>query len=158
MRNRDTTPNRRSGVPACTLSEQPVLALTVPPPWSHWTATGITPVINCASEPPAGWRGRLIIHAGKKIDHDAARYGAQLGYVVRPHEVNRGEFIAVADLADVHYAGEGCADACLGWGQPGRYHWVLAGVRRITAVEGRGHQRLFVPPADVLDLVRASDA
>lgn len=139
-----------------TLATEPVLALTVRPPWSHWLARGIKQVENRTWAPPAGWRGQLVIHAGQNLDLDGFAIGAQLGHPVDTDEVNRGEYIAVADLADVHQAGPDCGPACTPWGEPDCLHWVLAGVRRLVTVEGRGRQRLFLPPIDVIEQVLAS--
>jgi hypothetical protein len=135
------------------LCAEPVLALTVRPPWSHWIAWGIKRVENRTWQPPAGWRGQLVIHAGRTIDWPAFAIGAALGHPVDPDDVTRGEYVAVVDLVDVHYAGPACAEACDRWGEPDRYHWVLANARRLVTTEGRGRQRLFVPPIDVLDQI-----
>jgi hypothetical protein len=136
------------------LSTEPVLALTVRPPWSHWLACGIKRVENRTWQPPAGWRGQLVIHAGLTVDWAAFAIGAALGHPVDPDDVTRGEYVAVADRVDVHRAGPDCWAVCAQWGEPDRYHWVLDNTRRLTTTEGRGRQRLFVPPVDVLDQVR----
>jgi hypothetical protein len=138
------------------LVDEPVLALTVRPPWSHWLAAGVKQVENRTWCPPAGWRGALVIHAGQRLDWDGFVFGALNGHPISDDEVNRGEYLAVADLVDVHAAGQACGEACAPWGRPDVYHWVLAGVRRLVTVEGRGRQRLFVPPHDVVDQVLTS--
>lgn len=136
-----------------TISTAPILALTVKPPWSHWLASGAKPVENRTWAPPAGWRGLLVIHAGRTIDPAGLAVGARLGHPVDEDELNIGEFIAVGQLADVHPAGPDCWASCAGWGVPGCLHWMLTGVRRLVTVEGRGRQRLFVPPDDVIEQV-----
>lgn len=136
-----------------TLATAPVLALTVQPPWSHLLAHGLKNIENRTWAPPGGWRGKLVIHAGKTLDHNGFWFAARLGHRVDEDEVNRGEYLAVADLADVHRAGPDCRPSCDPWGQPGCFHWVLAGTRRLVTVEGRGRQKLFVPPHDVLEQV-----
>lgn len=108
-----------------TLALSPVLALTVRPPWSHWLARGIKNIENRAWAPPDGWRGMLVIHAGKTLDLDGFWFGARLGHPVVEDEVNRGEYLAVADLVDVHRAGADCRPTCIPWGQPDCFHWVL---------------------------------
>lgn len=100
---------------ATALADAPVLALTVRPPWSHWISRGIKRVENRTWAPPAGWRGQLVIHAGKTVDLDGFAIGAQHGHPVDLDEVNRGEYIAVATLADVHPAGPDCQPACTPW-------------------------------------------
>lgn len=138
-----------------TLAAAPVLALTVQPPWSHWLALGIKNIENRTWAPPRGWRSQLVIHAGKTLDLYGFSAGARLGHPVEQDEVNRGEYLAVADLIDVHRAGADCRPACTPWGEPGCFHWVLANTRRLVTVEGRGRQKLFVPPEDVLEQVLA---
>ncbi|HEY3481073.1 MAG TPA: hypothetical protein VGL02_19440 [Streptomyces sp.] len=143
-------------MPALRLADEPVLALTVHPPWSHFLAAGIKKVENRTWEPPGGWRGRLVIHAGMALDRHGFWFGARLGYRVDEDEVARGEYLAVADLADVHRPGPDCVADCAGWGEAGCFHWVLSRTRRITSVEGRGRQKLFVPPPDVRELALAA--
>lgn len=135
------------------LANAPVLALTVRPPWSHWLAAGIKTIENRIWAPPAGWRGKLVIHAGQTVDPEGFRFGANLGHHLVQDEVNRGEYLAVADLIDVHRAGPECASTCTPWGQLDCYHWVLADARRLVTVEGRGRQKLYVPPGDVIEQV-----
>ena len=136
------------------LADAPVLALTVQPPWSHWLAASVKNIENRTWTPPAGWRGRLVIHAGRTLDQNGFPFGASLGHHVDQDDVNRGEYLAVADVADVHRAGPDCPPTCMPWGQPDRYHWVLADVRRLTTVEGHGRQRLFIPPSEVIEQVQ----
>lgn len=138
---------------AAALATEPVLALTVRPPWSHWLARGIKQVENRTWAPPGEWRGQLVIHAGKHLDQYGFEVGAQLGHPVDQNEINRGEYIAVADLFDVHQAGPDCQSACTPWGERNCLHWVLANVRRLVPTAGRGRQRLFIPPVDVIDQV-----
>ena len=138
------------------LANEPVLALTVQPPWSHWLARGIKQVENRTWAPPGGWRGQLVIHAGKTLDLSGFAFGARLGHPVGEDEVNRGEYLAVADLTDVHRAGGDCRPVCALWGEPGCFHWVLEGVRRLVTVEGRGRQKLYIPPEDVIEQVLAA--
>ncbi|MFD9964878.1 hypothetical protein [Amycolatopsis sp. NPDC058986] len=135
---------------AVTLVDEPVLAITVRPPWSHWIALGVKPPENRSWRPPRGWDGALVIHAGKTLDPFGFAYGARLGHAVGEDEVARGEFIAVCRIREVHWAGPDCGAECQDWGQPGCFHWMLSGVRRLTSMEGRGRQKLFVPPADVV--------
>jgi hypothetical protein len=135
------------------LAAEPVLALTVRPPWSHWLATGVKPLENRTWEPPGRWRGKLVIHAGKRLDLDGFWFGARLGHRIGEDEVARGEYIAVGDLADVHRAGPACQAGCADWGQPDCFHWMLTNARRLVSIEGRGQQRLFIPPDDVVEQV-----
>lgn len=135
------------------LAAAPVLALTVKPPWSHWLAAGLKNVENRTWTPPKGWRGQLVIHAGMTLDTTGFWFGARLGHLVDADEVTRGEFIAVADLADVHRAGPDCQPSCTPWGQPDCFHWVLTRTRRLVSIEGRGHLKLYIPPSDVLEQV-----
>jgi hypothetical protein len=140
-----------------TLKGQPVLALTVRPPWSHWIRAGVKLVENRSWAPAHRWRGRLVIHAGKRVDQDAFWYGAIRGHHVDDDDLNIGEYIAVCDLVDVHEPGEACTEACSIWGVPGAaFHWVLSDVKPIVTVEGRGRQRLYIPPPDVIDLALAA--
>jgi hypothetical protein len=94
-----------------------------------------------------------VIHAGKTLDPYGFAVGARFGHPVDEDEVARGEYIAVANLTDVHRAGPDCGLACRPWGEPGCFHWVLTNARRLVSVEGRGRQRLFVPPDWVLEQV-----
>lgn len=138
---------------ATTLSTEPVLAITVWPPWSHWLASGVKPLENRTWEPPGGWRGQLVIHAGKTLDLPAFAFGARLGHHVSEDDVARGEHLAVAELVDIHRDGPDCWASCATWGEPGCFHWMLGNVRRLVSIEGRGRQRLFVPPHDVIEQV-----
>jgi hypothetical protein len=130
-----------------------VLTITVRPPWSHWLAAGVKPLENRTWQPPRGWRGQLVIHAGKTLDPEGFSFGARLGHHISEDDVSRGEFLAVAKLVDVHRAGPDCRDACTDWGQPGCFHWMLQDIRRLVTIEGRGRQRLFIPPDDVLEQI-----
>jgi hypothetical protein len=148
------------------LCNQPVLALTVRPPWSHWIAAGIKLIENRIWAPPGDWRGRLVIHAGKNIDFDGFQYASELGHDVDIEDLNIGEFIAVADLIGVHQAGLGCIEAhkagegnlraCVRWGASDQNHWVLKRVRTIPPVAGTGRQKLFLPPPSIAELALAA--
>lgn len=133
-----------------------IRALTVRPPWSYYIATGVKRVENRTYR--TRYRGPLVIHAARALDPAGFATGAALGHPVEPEDVARGEFIAVADLLDVHLAGVDCQPACRGWGQPERWHWLLGPVTRLTTVEGRGQLGLFRPPDEVIEQVLAQKA
>ena len=137
------------------MSAVDVRALSVRPPWSHYLRLGAKRVENRTWT--TRWRGQLVIHAGQKLDPAGFTVGAQLGVPVEPDEVNRGEYIAVAELVDAHMAGQGCGHACDEWAEPDCWHWVLAGVRPLVTIDGPGRLGLWVPPTGVIEQVGGGD-
>ncbi|MEV6967602.1 hypothetical protein AB0M47_21105 [Hamadaea sp. NPDC051192] len=140
-------------------------ALTVRQPWA-WAIAHAGKVVENRSW-STSYRGLLAIHAGLKFDPVGARSQQMLRawgtwWLDRPRKgaalpkltpdaqyIERGAFVAIAQLIDVHLAADNC---CWGWGQhpgqddPDLYHWQLTGIvplaRPVLATGGR---RLWTP-------------
>jgi hypothetical protein len=106
-----------------------------------------------------GYRGLLVLHAGKVIARPALAEiqqgdGAPLAAVLACG------FVGVAELVEVH-AAVACYDRhgpelCSPWAAADGWHWRLSDPRPFpTAITGPGRQRLFIPPpAAVAEVMR----
>jgi hypothetical protein len=131
----DTTAPATTGAPK---------ALTIWQPWAECIAAGAKTVENRGR--PFRYRGPLAIHAGLRRDRHAERWLLVRAVVGDPAALPTGALIAVAELVDCH-PDAGC---CRPWGEPGAYHLVLAGVRRLPRpIPARGQRGLW----DVTGLV-----
>lgn len=126
---------------------QDLRAISVRRPWANLIAAGHKTIENRTWS--TGYRGDLLIHAGKSWEHDGPITALALGITefASPGRCPTG-YLAVARLQDVHPA----AGCCVPWGQqgPGVYHWVLTGVVPLsTPVAGPGQLGLYRPPAEI---------
>jgi hypothetical protein len=144
-------------------ADETMRALTVRQPWAWAIAQGIKTVENRTWT--TKYRGLLAIHAGMNFDAAGARSPlVQRAWAARPHRggqvprlsadapgIERGTFVAVAQLVGVHEASGGC---CQPWGEhPAEgglpvYHWQLTGVVALPGlVPADGRQGLWFPTA-----------
>jgi hypothetical protein len=140
-------------------------ALTVRQPWAWAIAHAGKTVENRSWS--TSYRGLLAIHAGVNFDPvgartpqvlrawgtwwlDRPRRGAAIPQLTADaYGVERGAFVAVAQLVGVHEAADNC---CWGWGEhpthdgPSLYHWQLTGIVPLpTLVPASGRQGLWTP-------------
>lgn len=132
-----------------------VLALTVRPPWSHAIAHGTKRCENRVWAP--GWPiPTLLIHAGKKIDNDAARTFREAGLPM-PTDPTTGAIVAVTSLdrvCSVTVNSPGVLCRCGLWSAAGQYHWLLGDVRALPEpVACPGRLGLWHPDDDIIDAV-----
>jgi hypothetical protein len=127
-------------------------ALTIRQPWAWATIYGGKDVEN--RRWATTYRGPLLIHAGRRADPGATEQ--LLWTMADPDRIRqprtaweaRGAFIGVVFLADV------LTDSPSRWASPGCYHWVLEFPSPIEpAIPHRGQQRLWTPPAAVVEAV-----
>jgi hypothetical protein len=128
---------------------RPWRALSVWRPWANLLFAG-KPVEN------RGWktayRGRLLIHAGKRWDERGPDLAIRQGVLVTPDEP--GGYLGLVDLVDVHLGVRCCAP----WGEPRTYHWRLESPLLFTApIPGLGKQGLYrTVPEAVTELIGAA--
>jgi hypothetical protein len=104
------------------------------------------------------YRGPLILHAGNTVDPwAAANHVEHLDHPdVTAETVFARGFVGTVELVDVHPA-DACRarhgdQLCSPWAAPDGWHWQLANPRAFPApIPGPGRQRLFSPPAEVID-------
>lgn len=113
----------------------PLRALTVWQPWADAITYLEKRIENRGRK--TTYRGRLLIHAGQRIDVEAARQApADLPGVT-------GAVLAVAHLSDCHRCDGSCSPD---WAEPGRWHWQIDGLYRLPSpVRASGAQGLWVP-------------
>ena len=121
------------------------LALTVKQPWA-WA------IINAGKDiENRSWithyRGRLYIHAGKRIDHAALPVVAALTDItLEPDQLETGGLIGHVDLTAIRPS-ESI------WAQPDQQHWHLANPTAVSFEPMRGNMGLFrIGPDPQLDL------
>lgn len=107
-------------------------ALTIRQPWASLIAAGVKPVENRGWT--TGYRGALLIHAGKGVDRDPGALALQalddLGLDLAA--LLAGGIIARARLVDI------VRDSPSEWADPGAFHWLLAGVEPVEFEPCRG--------------------
>lgn len=151
-------------------------ALTVRPPWSHFIAKCGKTAEN--RNWPTPYRGLLAVHAGLNWDGaaeedltalaawrdwSAALPPLNVAGPLRKNaiHVDLGAVVAVAELADCHFAlqGDGCAFAdsrCSPWAQLHQWHWQLKDIQPLDKpVPCKGRLGLWRLPEDVEAAVRA---
>ncbi len=82
--------------------------------------------------PRTSHRGPLLIHAGLKIDREAARR-----FDLELWELPTGVILGQVELVDV------VRDSCSEWALPGHFHWLLAGPRPVPHVPAKGQLGLW---------------
>lgn len=137
-------------------------AITIRQPWAEAVVDGFKPIENRSQGFAKGYRGLVLIHAGKgwssRGEHDP-RVLAVYPRPPRRESVDAGAVLGVADLVDVHPASQCCAP----WGEetyppanpegrpPGRVtHLVLEHPVRIHPVPARGALGLWRPDEDLV--------
>ncbi|MFN0093501.1 MAG: ASCH domain-containing protein [Dehalococcoidia bacterium] len=140
-------------------------ALTLTQPWAETVVVGLKRVETRSWPAPASAKGELAIHAGKGWTKEDQRFAARLweeDWVKRaPHELPRGEIVAVARLVGCRRTEEvrdrlDRKERFLGIYGDGRWAWMLADVRVLAVpVPCKGALGLWHVPADVEALVRA---
>lgn len=89
---------------------------------------------------PTRFRGRILIHASKKIDFDACR---QLD--VDPAECTTGAMVGSVEIIDC------VRDSNSFWADPNFYHWILARPEKFrNPIPCRGHLSLWEFPLALL--------
>ena len=83
-------------------------ALSIKQPWSWLIVQGIKTIEN--RDWPTKFRGRFLIHAGKKLDEDGVHFSfdllcsigllANADKMRRSHELNRGGIVGEAEIVD----------------------------------------------------------
>jgi hypothetical protein len=132
-----------------------VAAITVRPPWSHAIAHGDKRIENRVWGP--GWPiPRLLIHAGRKIENDAARMFREAGLAM-PANPTTSAIVAVATLERVCSASVNSPQVicdCGMWAAASQYHWKLDGVRALPEpVPCAGRLGLWQPTAEIIAAV-----
>lgn len=154
-------------------------ALTVKQPWAGAIALGAVHPGGKDVENrhwSTGYRGPLLIHAGKAVDEaglgfEPVRRLAQSDEASGLHTAGvfiwgPGAVVCQVDLVDVHLA-VGCArlegGSCWPWGQPVEapparpvYHWCLAAPRVAVVNDVRGMLGLWHVPPSLLERVEAA--
>lgn len=122
-----------------------VRALTIRQPWAALIAHDDKRVENRTWG--TGWRGQLLIHAAKTADPVERHSDPVTGDQVR------SAIVATATLADCHV----CDGGCSLWAEPGRFHWVLTGVRALAVpVPCRGALGLWRPAPELAAAVASA--
>lgn len=110
-----------------------MLALTLIQPWASLVMLG-KDVENRSW--PTNHRGRLLIHAGLKVDPRGFEMAEDLG-ILLPDDLPAGGIIGKVDVV-------GCVkDADSPWAMPGQWHWQLANPRPMRFRPLRGQMGLF---------------
>lgn len=134
-------------------------ALTLWQPWAWAICHLKKDVENRAWRPPDNLIGkRLAIHAGKRLDEQAAsdirvmvRASSMLGLPDVPHEFTHGAIVATVRLAGFFDP----ENEPVGWHNKGSYGWFLDELIVLPEpVPCRGAQGLWNVPQDVLDKIR----
>jgi len=119
-----------------------VRVLSIRQPWAELILSGTKDTENRTWA--TQWRGRLVVHAGRRFDTSGALVVAGLGITV-PRPAPTG-YLGVADLVDVHPARGQCCE----WGEAGGYHWRVVRPRRFEyPIPGPGRLGLHRPPEPV---------
>jgi hypothetical protein len=149
-----TTPNESRGA-SPNLVE--VRALSLWRPWPYLILHGGKDVENRTWG--TGYRGLLVLHAGKVIDRPTLATMEQCdGLAVAHLVVLESGYVGVAELVEVH-AAVACydrhgPDLCSPWAASDGWHWRLRDPRPFPAtLPGPGRQRLFIPPAAAIEAV-----
>ncbi len=144
-------------------------ALTLYQPWASAVSLGLKKFETRSWS--TGYRGPILIHAGKKIDwilrqailirvralapdrvKDLAEHSLTLGSIVA---VARLDACWPTDRID-DYGGVSDLELCCGDFSPGRFAWMLEDVIRLAEpISCRGAQGLWDPPAEVADAMAA---
>ncbi len=145
-------------------------AITLYQPWASAVALGLKQFETRSWS--TGYRGPILIHAGKKIDWVLLQailirvraLAPDRAKELAEHSTILGAIVAVAHL-DACWATDriddyGCVselERCCGDFSPGRFAWLLEDVIRLAdPIPCRGSQGLWDPPAEVLDAIQVA--
>ncbi|SDF98748.1 hypothetical protein SAMN04487781_3200 [Cellulosimicrobium cellulans] len=122
-------------------------AITVRQPWAWAIAHAGKDVENRTRNLAGTYRGPLAIHAGLTAATDAQAWWPLSDLVPLGALRNRGVFVAVVDLVDVHPVGAEPRDGwCSTWALGTGHHLVLANPRPLAEpVPARGRLGLWTP-------------
>lgn len=157
------------------MSDSGVFGLTVLQPWAWLIANGYKDIESRQWFTP--YRGKLVIHAGKKILKDDAAAFRKAGIPVpADDEIDLGCCVAVAvlrnvrPLLDTYEDGARCAaktlddpalrrffggrDRWTGDTYEGTFAWELGPVHAIKPVPWRGNRKLWAVPTELLEACR----
>lgn len=125
-----------------------IRALSVRRPFADLLVDGVKPVENRSWT--TSYRGLLVIHAGQRWEKRGQLLAAEQGTWVERATYATG-YLGTVELVNVHLD----AGCCAPWGESGTgYHWVVKDPRRFeTPIPGNGRLGLYVPPAEVLELI-----
>jgi hypothetical protein len=128
--------------------------LSVRRPWANLIVAGHKTIENRSWT--TGYRGRLVIHAGRTWVPTAAELSRGMGITeFATAAASPGGYLGTVEVLDVHPA-TGCCDP---WGfqDPGTFHWVLGDARPFDIpIPGPGRLGLHRAPDHLLDVVTAS--
>ncbi|MBK8468071.1 MAG: hypothetical protein IPL32_19840 [Chloracidobacterium sp.] len=152
------------------MSDRPLMALTVHPPWSGMIAAGLKPVENRSWPPPPQLIGqRLAIHAGKSLDSAALQVlGEHQELLGIPdgaldHSLARSAIVAVVTLrgavrvADADRPDETLTPLQIGQPRRLRPHRILGGLPTPAALDAIRSPWAMGPWLWVLGDVQAID-
>lgn len=128
-------------------------ALTIKQPWADAIGHGEKRIENRTWQPPGKHIGtRILIHAGAAYD-PMGRFIITDRDALNSWPDARKAIIAVAELASVHAAADGC---CAPWGELDVYHWELSDVIPLPEpVPAKGALGFWTPTPEVLAAVEA---
>jgi hypothetical protein len=128
-----------------------VRVLSIRQPWTELILAGHKAIENRTWG--TRWRGRLVVHAGQRLDPVGLKVAEVLGIVLDP-VLPRG-YLGVVEVADVHHDSGDCCDR---WAENGTTHWRLTRPRRFAEpIPGAGQRGLYRPPTAVLAAVMSLD-
>jgi hypothetical protein len=140
------------------VAEEEVRVLSIRQPWAALILAGVKTVENRTWT--TRWRGRILIHTGKRDDLDGLLHRIYAGLLpqhvlthLRPYDQRcpHGGYVGTAVLTDTHPARAGC---CGPWAEPDRYHWRFTDPQPFPAVVAApGGRGLYRPPADAAALL-----
>lgn len=134
-----------------TLAELGVHVLSIRQPWAELILAGHKGIENRTWG--TRWRGRLVVHAGQRLDPIGFQVAEALGIALDP-VLPRG-YLGVVDLADVHHDRGGC---CGQWAEFDTTHWRVTNPRRFPdPIAGPGRRGLYLPPTPVFTAVMSLD-
>ncbi len=114
-------------------------ALTVAQPWAWAIVQGYKDVENRAWG--TSHRGRLLIHAGRKVDPGGFLALWEMGlYRQLPDTLPQGRLVGSVELVDIvsGYPSK--------WAARGAWHWLFRRAREfLSPIPCRGGQKLFIP-------------
>ncbi|MDQ5815400.1 MAG: ASCH domain-containing protein [Actinomycetota bacterium] len=114
-------------------------ALTVAQPWAWAIVQGFKDVENRAWR--TSHRGRLLVHAGNKVDPDGFLALWEMGLYRRlPETLPQGRLVGSVELVDI------VSGYPSNWAARGAWHWLFRRAREfLSPIPCRGGQKLFIP-------------
>jgi hypothetical protein len=127
-----------------------IRGITIRQPWATCILVGKNP----ENRPrPWPWRGRVLIHAGQKLESPALR-GPLVVTAIRGRELHRSAVIGIALLIDCH-PDQGPETCTSPWAHRDAHHLVLADVQELALpIPARGQLGPWKPNEDLVAQVR----